>query len=142
MTRHLFVYGTLLPDETPRELSQTVSKLRKIGAGRTRGYLYDFGEYPGAVLGRSGGETISGIVYELPPNPGVLQELDAYEGFDTVHPENSLFIRKRRFVTLHNGRKLLSWVYEYNGDPSIGTQIPSGRYVRSKSEKSVRMAGD
>lgn len=142
MIRHLFVYGTLLPHEAPPELSHTVSKLRKVGAGHTRGHLYDFGEYPGAVLGRSGGEIISGIVYELPTNPGVLHELDAYEGFDRVHPESSLFIRKRRFVTLHDGRKLLSWVYEYNGDPSMGTQIPSGRYVRSKSEKPVRMAGD
>jgi gamma-glutamylcyclotransferase (GGCT)/AIG2-like uncharacterized protein YtfP len=103
MIRYLFAYGTLLPHEAPSELTDIVVKLRKIGVGCTRGRLYDFGEYPGAVVGHSSGEPITGMVYELPPNSSVLHELDAYEGFDKFHPESGLFIRKKRLITLRNG---------------------------------------
>src|SRR5579871_2916019 len=128
MIKHLFVYGTLLPHRAPPELAGTIGALRKVGAGHTRGHLFDFGEYPGAIFDDSTPSTVRGLVYELPPRPGVLQELDAYEGFDRSRPRNSLFVRKKRAITLRNGRRLLSWVYEYNGDPRRGTPLPSGRY--------------
>jgi gamma-glutamylcyclotransferase (GGCT)/AIG2-like uncharacterized protein YtfP len=141
MIKYLFVYGTLLPDRVPPELAATVGGLRKVGTGHTRGHLFDFGEYPGAIFGRSTRQIVRGLVYELPPKPEVLQDLDAYEGFDRSRPENSLFVRKKRIVTLRNRRKLLSWVYEYNGDPGTGIPVPGGRYSgRASARRLTRTA--
>jgi len=143
MSKYLFVYGTLLPDEHPCEIADAVRKLRRVGKARARGRLYDFGDYPGAVLDASARETITGLVYEIPEEPTLLRKLDAYEGFDERHPESSLFLRKRRWVRLDDGRRQLAWVYEYNGDPSTGTHISHGDYRhRTRARRPARIAGD
>lgn len=67
---YLFSYGTLLPRLAPAEIRPTVQRLRRVGKGFVRGQLFDLGECPGAVLGRSG-SPIAGQVFELPDDPEV-----------------------------------------------------------------------
>jgi gamma-glutamylcyclotransferase (GGCT)/AIG2-like uncharacterized protein YtfP len=111
--RYLFSYGTLQPRLAPPEIKPTVRRLRRVGRGFIRGRLFDFGEYPGAVLSRTGPQIV-GQIFELPDDPEVLHRLDEYEGFDEANPRRSLFVRKRCVVQLEDGKKIACWVYLYN----------------------------
>ena len=130
---YLFVYGTLLRDHAPREVSGVVRKLKPVGAAKMNGELYDLGEYPGAIAAPGKHSKVSGQVFEI-LDPALLKELDQYEGYDPARPKRSLFLRKRRFVTLGNGRRLLSWVYIFNGVPKGGQLLDHGNYSRHKSK--------
>ena len=128
ITRYLFVYGTLLPAHPPAEIARVVGKLRSLGNGWTRGRLYDFGDYPGAIFSGENLSKIVGQVYELMGSMNLLRELDKYEEFDERDPDKSLFVRKKRMVWLDDRRHLLAWVYEYNRDPAKGQLLPQGEY--------------
>src|SRR5439155_1043404 len=61
MSELVFLYGTLIPGQEPAEMTPVVTRLRRIGPARVKGRLYDFGEYPGAILDRSSpGERTAG----------------------------------------------------------------------------------
>ena len=140
MTRYLFLYGTLMPDHAPAEIARTVRNLRRIASGRVPGRLYDFGDYPGAIFTPSGSSAIKGEVYDLHGGMNLLRRLDTYEEFDELHPEDSLFVRKKRLVRLKGSRQVLAWVYEYNGDPSAGILIPTGDYRKWVKTRKQRRA--
>ncbi len=134
MKRYLFSYGTLRPRHAPAEIAPTVRLLRRVGRGSVRGRLYDLGEYPGAVLSRTG-PAIAGQIFELPEDPDVLRRLDEYEGFDPSHTQGSLFVRMKWPVTLQNGKKLSCWVYAYNGSPDRARSITRGDYSKPRKQK-------
>lgn len=127
MKRYLFSYGTLLPDHAPAEIAPVVSRLRPIGRGKVRGRLYDLGDYPGAVLSKTG-PVIVGQIFELPDAPEVIKKLDEYEGFDPAHPQGSLFVRKRSLVTVGNGKKVWCWIYVYNRHPGDAVPVTGGDF--------------
>lgn len=118
MSEYLFTYGTLRPGRAPAGIAAAMAKLRVLGAGRVRGVLYDFGLYPGAILDAGAAMEIEGTVFELPEEPGVLRQLDAYEEFNPDAPESSLFLRELHAVKLDSGGTLTCWVYVYNRDPA------------------------
>jgi gamma-glutamylcyclotransferase (GGCT)/AIG2-like uncharacterized protein YtfP len=128
VSRYIFLYGTLLPENAPGEIRLAVTKLRPYSRGSVRGTLFDFGEYPGAVIDDSSQKKIFGMVFRLPPSRGLLKELDRYEGFNPATPETSLFVRKLHPVELHNGRRIDCWVYEYNGKRGSAPVVTRGRY--------------
>lgn len=130
---YLFSYGTLMPSHAPREIRHVVARFRRVGGGSVEGRLYDLGEYPGAILRRNGGSRVRGQVFEL-PDPEVLRELDRYEGYNARRPASSLFVRKRKLVTMRNGSTVRCWVYEYNRKPAASALITAGLYPR-KSRK-------
>lgn len=130
--RYLFSYGTLQPKLAPPEIAPTVRQFRRVGKGSVRGRLYDLGEYPGAVLSR-GGSAVRGLVFELPDDPEILARLDEYEGFDRAHPQGSLFIRRKCFVTLEDGRRLSCWIYTYNRP--LGAASPVTARTHSEPRK-------
>ncbi|HSZ63114.1 MAG TPA: gamma-glutamylcyclotransferase family protein [Terriglobales bacterium] len=111
--RYLFSYGTLSPRLAPPEIEPTVRRFRRVGRGFVHGQLFDLGEYPGAILSRNGSRIV-GQIFELPDDPEVLNRLDEYEGFNRSDPKASLFVRKRRYVQLQDGRKIFCWIYSYN----------------------------
>jgi len=129
---YLFVYGTLLREHAPREISNAVRRLKPIGTAKMGGKLYDFGEYPGAVAAPGRAGKISGRLFEV-PDSALLKEIDEYEGYNPARPARSLFLRKKRFVTLSNGRRLLSWVYLFNGAPKDGRLLAHGSYSKYKN---------
>jgi gamma-glutamylcyclotransferase (GGCT)/AIG2-like uncharacterized protein YtfP len=118
MADDLFVYGTLHPDRAPEEIAGVVSRLRPVGEGTIRGRLHDLGDYPAVVVDRGRNQKIAGSVFSLPDDPEALASLDAYEEFRPADPENSLFIRSKRMVTLANGGRRRCWVYLYNKELS------------------------
>jgi gamma-glutamylcyclotransferase (GGCT)/AIG2-like uncharacterized protein YtfP len=113
------------------EIADVVARLRHIGSARMRGSLYDLGHYPGAVKD-SRRSTVVGEVYELPPDPHVLREIDRYEGFNPARPAKSLFRRQKRAVTLGDGKRIYCWVYLYNRPLRRAIPIDSGRYKKSR----------
>jgi len=114
---YLFVYGTLAPEKAPPEISNAVAKLRRVGAGRVKGHLYDLGDYPGAILDGPLPSLIPGQIFQLPDDMHVLESLDEYEDFKPADPDESLFVRVKSPVHLADGRQLDCWVYVYNRDP-------------------------
>lgn len=134
MKRYLFSYGTLLPGHAPPEIAPTVRRLRRVGRGFVRGRLYDLGEYPGAVLSKTG-PVIAGEVFELPDDREVLGRLDEYEGFDPAHPDASLFVRRKWTVTFKNGKKATCWVYAYNRHPGAAPSVAGGAFTKLRNHK-------
>jgi len=133
MTEYLFLYGTLKPNEAASDIAETVRTLRRVGSATVPGRLYDFGDYPGAVIDRSAKTSIKGELFELPNDDSALNALDDYEEFNRTDRKNSLFIRTRTVATLHGGRQLNAWVYVYNRNPGSARQIVSGDYSESRA---------
>lgn len=120
MTPGLFVYGTLHPDRAPAEIRDVVRQMKPIGTGTVLGEVHDLGEYP-ALAPRGQRKPVSGALFALPESPDALRKLDAYEEFDRQKPETSLFRRRKRVITLSDGRKERHWVYVYNRElPKAG----------------------
>ena len=115
MASWLFAYGTLRKAHAPSEIAHAVARLRPIGRGRLRGLIHDLGEYPAAIFSSSTDTNlIEGEVFEV-PDDATLNALDKYEEFDPKKPSRSLFIRKRKKVTMvGSGERKFCWVYEYN----------------------------
>ena len=121
MADDLFIYGTLHPERAPEEIAGVVSRLRPVGEGTIRGSLHDLGEYPAVVVNGDSRQKVAGSVFALPDDPDALASLDEYEEFRPEDPQNSLFIRSKRIVTLANGRRRRCWVYLYNKElPQAG----------------------
>ena len=134
MSQHLFLYGTLLPSEAPKEIASIVKRFRRLGSAHVRGRLYDFGEFPGAVLDPSSRTIIHGELVVLPSDGRILQELDRYEEFDPSDPKRSLFVRKKATVQMTNGSSREGWIYVYNKSPRKAKLVRGGDYIRSKSD--------
>ena len=135
MKQYLFFYGTLLPDHAPVEISSTVRRLRKVGPGFVRGRVYDLGEYPGAVLSKTG-PPIPGQIFELPEDPDVLARLDRYEEFDPASPQASLFVRTKWPVTLQDGKKkVICWVYAYNRQPGAAPMVAASDFPKLRNHR-------
>lgn len=133
MSEYLFLYGTLKPNEAEVDVANVVKSLRRVGSGTVPGRLYDFGDYPGAVIDHSAKTSIKGELFELPHDDSALKALDDYEEFNRTDRKNSLFIRIRTVATLQGGRRLNAWVYVYNRNPGSARQIASGDYSESRA---------
>jgi gamma-glutamylcyclotransferase (GGCT)/AIG2-like uncharacterized protein YtfP len=132
MSEHLFLYGTLLPSEAPKEIASVVKRFRRLGTAQVRGRLYDFGEFPGAVLDSSSRTMIHGELVVLPPDARMLDLLDRYEEFDPMDPKKSLFVRKKAKIRMANGSSREGWIYVYNRHPGKAKLVRGGDYLRSK----------
>jgi len=128
MRDYLFAYGTIAEDNVPPEISDIVKKLKSVGEGFIFGQLYDLGEYPGAILEHNQRHKIFGKILELPAKNKLLEQLDAYEGFDPKRPSTSLFVRKRTRIQRPKRSAVTGWVYEYNGAVDSLPMIKEGRY--------------
>lgn len=117
MSAYLFAYGTLRPDCAPAEIAAAVARLRPVGHGFLRGWLYDLGDYPGAIPDPASPHRIAGAIFRVPEEPDLLCQLDEYEGFDPQSPGTSLFVRVLQAVELAGGSTLNCWVYVFNRDP-------------------------
>ncbi len=132
MREYLFLYGTLVPERAPDEVASVVRRFRPIGRAHVRGRLYDFGDFPGAILDPSSGATIQGQLVQLPADKALLRVLDRYEEFDPSKPKTSLFVRKKAEVKLSDGRSIKCWVYVYNRDPGDAPIVRGGDYSKVK----------
>jgi gamma-glutamylcyclotransferase (GGCT)/AIG2-like uncharacterized protein YtfP len=133
MKEHLFIYGTLLPEYISGKITETIDRLNCIGRASVEGQLYDFGQYPGAILDPSSETKVFGLVYELPDDQATLSSLDSYEGFDPNGSDDSLFVRKQTIAMLDDGRRVQCWIYVYNRNPGLAPPISDGDYQKYRA---------
>jgi gamma-glutamylcyclotransferase (GGCT)/AIG2-like uncharacterized protein YtfP len=131
--KYLFVYGTLLSELASPEMAGLIRQLGKVGPATTKGRLYDLGKYPGAIVDPSSRTLIYGEVYQLPPDKDSLAQLDLYEEYDPVAPQDSLFVRTKCLAKTFDGRTFECWIYSYNGSIKAAPLISSGNYAELKA---------
>lgn len=120
MTKHIFVYGTLMSSFGMNRLFEGTAN--KVGKDTIRGSMFDIGSFPGIKLDDAG--TVQGELYEI-TEPSVLGRLDAYEG------EGSLYMR--RVVETEGGVE--TYVYEFNHDVDRYSRIEDGDYLNHKTSR-------
>jgi gamma-glutamylcyclotransferase (GGCT)/AIG2-like uncharacterized protein YtfP len=98
----LFVYGTLRRGSPNKYADLLQANAQFLGNARMCGHLYQFANYPGAVLSDQPGEWVPGELYQL-QNLSILSTLDEYEG--------SEFERVQITVSLDDGQALETWAY-------------------------------
>ena len=128
MSEYLFVCGTLRSDFAPAQVKPLLKRMKLVSTATVRGRLYDFGEYPGALLDEAAG-AIVGELLELPTDATLLNALDHYEGIDETEPSKSLFVRARCRAALPDGHDVDAWIYVYNQSVSAARLIASGDYA-------------
>jgi gamma-glutamylcyclotransferase (GGCT)/AIG2-like uncharacterized protein YtfP len=131
--KYLFVYGTLLSGQVSPETAGLIRQLERVGPATTKGRLYNLGEYPGAIVDTSSRTLIYGEVYQLPPDKDLLTQLDRYEEYDPLMPQDSLFVRTKCLAKTFDGRTLECWIYSYNGSVKAAPLISSGNYAELKA---------
>jgi gamma-glutamylcyclotransferase (GGCT)/AIG2-like uncharacterized protein YtfP len=115
----LFVYGTLKRGFAHPWSRRLWAEAVFQGPATIPGRLYDFGPYPALVETGRKEEVVHGEVAAL-RRPGLLQDLDAYEG-----PQ---FARVLRSVRLEDGVALDSWVYVFRGPLGRARLVAGGRW--------------
>lgn len=122
------LYGSLMRGLGPLEELGFDSRLRFVGPCVVQGELFDLGPYPAL---RPGKGRVLAELHRL-SDPGLLLELDAFEGYDPEHPERSLYLRER--VTLIEPSGIEAWCYLYRATPDRRSKVASGDW-RAHLEK-------
>jgi gamma-glutamylcyclotransferase (GGCT)/AIG2-like uncharacterized protein YtfP len=104
----LFVYGLLMSDEMGFQSLGLETRVRVLGPERISGRLHHLGDYPGLVIGKHG--IVHGELFAF-SDPGVLEDIDAYELYD---PENATGSEYHRIEVDLLGSGKRAYAYEYN----------------------------
>jgi gamma-glutamylcyclotransferase (GGCT)/AIG2-like uncharacterized protein YtfP len=123
--QRLFVYGSLRSDlgdlrpiQSKAAYTLLVGKAVSEGPASVAGRLYAPAWYPGYVPDVSG--QVRGEVWAV-EDPGVLSQLDVFEG--------EPYVRDRCEAWLEDGRQVTAWTYRYVADIAGVPLIPSGDYL-------------
>ena len=111
-TRQVFVYGTLMKDESNHHFLRNSTFIEAV---IIKGYdMYNVGYFPAIIPGEN---IVIGELYEVPVTD--MPSIDMLEG------EGSLYIRKCEITQGASGEKTLAYIYEYAQDVSDLEQISS-----------------
>jgi gamma-glutamylcyclotransferase (GGCT)/AIG2-like uncharacterized protein YtfP len=129
----LFVYGTLRPFADISMARWLEHVATYAGEARTRGRLYDLGNYPGLIDAACRADWVSGELYVLRTRAVVLRLLDRYEGSQGRGGQR--FVRVRRIVQPLDDRygvkrPRVAWLYCYRRSTLLRQRIESGDYRR------------
>ncbi len=120
------MYGTLRRGGV-RALPSLFPEAQFLGFGMIRGWLYDFGDFPGLLFDPEG-EAVIGEVYRI--STAALKQIDAIEEWNPQAPQTSLYFRRWRAVELRDGGQVEAWVYECNPAHLPCTKrIPGGDWI-------------
>lgn len=136
----LVVYGSLMrglaaADGATGDLLDRLgvgAGLRRIGACRVPGVLYDLGPYPGLRAARRAEDVVCGELHAV-LDPGIFAVLDAFEGFDPEAPSGSDYLREQ--IPLLEPRGESAWIYVYNREPDANRRIASGDWRRHLAKR-------
>jgi gamma-glutamylcyclotransferase (GGCT)/AIG2-like uncharacterized protein YtfP len=128
MNNLLFVYGTLLNKDNEYAL-YLKNNSRFHSYGKTKGKLYDIGEYPGAILLPKGEDYIYGSILELDHPEDIFPIIDDYEGYGNGQSVPNEFIRL--IASVETSSTIINcWVYVYNLPIEGLKLIKNGRYLK------------
>lgn len=133
MTRHLFVYGTLMRRAAASRLgldqrARLEAEARWLGPATLSGRLLDKGSYPQLVEPAGSGGIVEGEVYELIEPDAVFRWLDPYEGIPAGTTEGSEYTRVARRARLADGIEVDAWVYVCIAGSAALPEVPGGRW--------------
>ena len=137
MPDHLFVYGTLRAGSAHPMAHRLRVGARLIGRGSTPGFLYDFGDHPGAVFDPNARYRVIGDMLELKAGPRLLADLDRYEGFTGA--EDDMFRRIAIKVALDKGGAIEAWTYGLQEAPRARL-IGTGDFIADRRARAPRAA--
>ena len=124
----LAVYGLLRPGGGGLERLGLTSDVVAVSPCRIPGALYDLGGYPGLV---DGAGEVSGDLMRV-MNDGAGSRLDAFEDFDPLRPNASLYVR--RHVELIEPRRR-AWVYVFNRGVQDRLRIERGDWLQHLADR-------
>jgi gamma-glutamylcyclotransferase (GGCT)/AIG2-like uncharacterized protein YtfP len=137
MPDHLFVYGTLRAESGHPMARRLRVGAKHVGCGSAPGALYDFGDYPGAVIDPESRYRVIGDVFKLGPNPRLLVDLDKYEGFKGE--DDDLFRRVGIEVRLDQGGTVEAWTYVLRETPRARL-IGAGDFIVDRRLRGLKAA--
>ena len=114
------LYGSLMRGIGPLESLGFAKGLRFLGPCVVAGRLFDLGPYPAL---RPGPGRVRGELHAL-RDSRLLDELDEFEGTDSEHPAQSLYLRER--IRLIDPPDVEAWCYIYAGTPDPTSRIEDG----------------
>jgi gamma-glutamylcyclotransferase (GGCT)/AIG2-like uncharacterized protein YtfP len=114
------VYGTLRRGSNNKFAQMLADRAQFEGTARVSGRLYDFGQYPGAVISHQSDHWIHGEVWRF-DDAQLLPSLDDYEG--------SEYQRALTSAEMEAGRTIDCWIYWYVGPPT-GRLMASGDWLK------------
>ncbi len=109
---HIFVYGTLMKQESRNELLKNYST-EFLGQKSITGRLLDLSSFPGMI--HDDHSVIIGELYHCYEIKNCLEKLDWIEGFYGYDSDDSLFTRIITRVHDESNPKW-AWTYKYNGE--------------------------
>lgn len=129
--KYLFTYGSLKSDAICAVGTEERAVLREqaefVDCGSIAGLLFDVGPYPGAILGGRRTARIRGEIWKLPRERARLMEmLDRYEGCAASSPIPNAYSRHKVRIRLECGRRVVAWMYLWNGAVEPEARILSG----------------
>jgi gamma-glutamylcyclotransferase (GGCT)/AIG2-like uncharacterized protein YtfP len=145
---YLFVYGTLRPQaniafaEAREILSKIAPHCAHVGEAHTRGRLHWVSWYPALVDSMRARDRVVGDLMAIARPDKVFPALDAYENASTIASPRYEYIRRRKSVSLPNGRAIRAWVYLHNKPSAIGARIASGDFLDGSARATARRQGD
>jgi len=125
----LFVYGTLMSGFKNRFRDYLVKNSIYLGKAKIRGELYLISWYPGLNCKNRG--WVYGELYQLKRAKELLTKLDIYEDCSSTSPKPHLYKRvKRETILEDNSKRVLAWVYCYQGYFNPKYKIKSGIFSK------------
>ncbi len=132
----LFVYGSLRSGFHHPAYQYISDYFTLMGDAKTKGVLYDMGEYP-AALETKEEKFIIGELYKIKNEDEfgwAMGQLDDYEGVVVEEGETPLYRRSKTTVWL-NDHAQEAWIYWYNGDIHHLPIIESGDVLQYWKQK-------
>jgi gamma-glutamylcyclotransferase (GGCT)/AIG2-like uncharacterized protein YtfP len=131
---YLLTYGTLRRGVHNPMQEFLSNSAQWIGKAFFQGTLYYANGHPAAVSSSEQEDQIVGDLFQFDTGSDLLNELDRYEGYRPEKPSESLYVRKKRRVTLkESGEVREAWIYIFNQPVERAELIASGDYVQYQS---------
>jgi gamma-glutamylcyclotransferase (GGCT)/AIG2-like uncharacterized protein YtfP len=126
--KYLFVYGSLLNHNNAyAALLKNNSTL--VGNGSFTGYLYDLGDYPGAIYQPDSSSRVFGSILLIHNIQEIFPVVDEYEGYGPNESQPNEFIRT--IIPIHTAKGMIEChVYLYHLSVTGLLQITSGKYIK------------
>ena len=132
----LFVYGSLRSGFHHPAYQYISEFFTLVGDAKTRGLLYDMGEYPAAVP-TTEDKFIIGELYKIKNEDEfgwAIGQLDDYEGVVIEEGETPLYRREKTTVFIHDHTQE-AWIYWFNSDINNRPIIESGDLLEYWKQK-------
>ena len=134
MATYLFAYGTLR-----QGLNSPVNDFFKRhtswhGKGYMPGYLFDLGDYPGAVFVPESPQQVWGDIFLISDEEELLPMLDEYEGCGAQVAQEEREYDRIVAPIVTEDEKLRCWVYHYRLSTQDLKRIPHGDFLKYMEE--------